>query len=93
MPGYDYKCGTCGNVITRRSSIADRKIPEQTPCEKCGGHLEQQIGGCGVVPDAIRLGRKPVDEGFNEVLAKIHEQTPGSNLGDKLSRTPRRWTG
>lgn len=94
MPTYDYICEDteCNHAFEKRSSIADRNIPEVQPCPKCGQMtIKKQIGGCDVSPDALRLGIHKVDEGWNEVLAKIHENTPGSNLGDKLSRTPRNY--
>lgn len=95
MPSYDYKCTACTEIFTKRSTIARRKDPLSEPCPKCGssGPIESLITTSNVVVDAVRLGRKPVDEGFNEVLARIHENTPGSNLGDKLSRSPHRWNG
>lgn len=93
MPTYEYKCTSCGHLFDKFCSIANRTKAVENPCEKCHNHsIEQLVGGAEVVPDSIRLGRKPVDEGWNEVLAKIHEGTPGSNLGDKLSRTPNRWS-
>jgi putative FmdB family regulatory protein len=92
MPTYGYKCKDCGHTFEKFCSIANRGKPLGEPCPECNKiTVEQQIGGAGVVPDSIMLGRKPVDEGFNEVLARIHENTPGSNLGDKLSRTPHGW--
>lgn len=92
MPTYEYKCRACGHLFDRFCSIANRIKAISEPCPQCTKtfEVEQLVGGADVVPDAIRLGRKPVSEGFNEVLARIHESTPGSNLGDKLSRTPNR---
>jgi hypothetical protein len=36
--------------------------------------------------DSVRLGIKKPDQGFNEVLSKIHAANYKSNLADKLSR-------
>jgi hypothetical protein len=36
--------------------------------------------------DVVRLGIRKPDQGFNEVLSKIHAANYKSNLSDKLSR-------
>ena len=93
MPTYDYRCKACGHIFEKRSSIADRNIPVGDPCPICTvGRMEKLVGGAEVCMNPERLGRTKIDGGFQEVLAKIHNQTPGSNLGDKLSRTPNKWT-
>lgn len=93
MPNYDYKCD-CGHTFERRSLISERKIPLSEPCPECkkSGYIEQLLTGFQVVADGTRIGLgKKTDDGFKEVLAKIHERTPGSNLGDMLSRTPNKY--
>jgi hypothetical protein len=48
-------------------------------------HLEPVI--CApMLGDSVRLGVRTVDNGFREVLSKIHNSQPKSNLADKLSR-------
>jgi hypothetical protein len=44
------------------------------------------IMGAPARGDSIRLGIKKPDQGFNEVLSKIHAANYRSNLSDKLSR-------
>jgi hypothetical protein len=44
------------------------------------------IMGAPARGDSIRLGIKKPDQGFNEVLSKIHTANYRSNLSDKLSR-------
>lgn len=93
MPTYDFKCAACQHIFEKRSSISDRHLATLAPCPKCSqGPVERvMIAPSEVVPDGTRIGHgKKIDDGFREVLAKIHERTPGSNLGDMLSRTPNR---
>jgi hypothetical protein len=44
------------------------------------------IMGAPAMGDSVRLGIKKPDQGFNEVLSKIHAANYRSNLADKLSR-------
>ena len=44
------------------------------------------IIGAPAMGDVVRLGIRKPDQGFNEVLSKIHAANYRSNLADKLSR-------
>jgi len=44
------------------------------------------IMGAPAMGDSVRLGITKPDQGFNEVLSKIHSANYRSNLADKLSR-------
>ena len=44
------------------------------------------IMGAPFMGDSVRLGIRKPDQGFNEVLSKIHAANYRSNLSDKLSR-------
>ena len=44
------------------------------------------IMGAPAMGDVVRLGIRKPDQGFNEVLSKIHAANYKSNLADKLSR-------
>ena len=48
-------------------------------------NLEVLIGA-PAMGDVVRLGIRKPDQGFNEVLSKIHAANYKSNLADKLSR-------
>ena len=48
-------------------------------------NLEVLIGA-PAMGDVVRLGIRKPDQGFNEVLSKIHAANYRSNLSDKLSR-------
>ena len=86
MPLYDYSCQDCGHAFREMHRIANRKVPEGNPCPSCGSSsVYLQIGTPGV-GDSVRLGVRTVDNGFREVLSKIQESQPKSNLKNKLSR-------
>ena len=85
MPLYDYLCHSCQHTFDKFSSIADRNIPCEEPCPKCNEFNVQQMIGAPPMGDSVRLGITRPDNGFREVLSKIHEKTPGSTL-NKHSR-------
>ena len=93
MPTYDFACTACKHTFEKMNSISKRNDPLMYPCPKCGAlKVERRISSPSeVVPDAYRIGRVPKDTGMQEVFAKIHENTPGSNLNEKLSRNPSRF--
>jgi hypothetical protein len=43
-------------------------------------NLETIISGAPMMMDPVRAGVRKVDNGFKEVLQKIHSRTPGSKL-------------
>ena len=49
-------------------------------------HLERyhEPGQGPALGDPVRLGIRTIDNGFREVLSKIHNSQPKSNLADKL---------
>lgn len=46
----------------------------------------QTVIGAPAIGDPVRLGVRTIDNGFREVLSKIHNSQPKSNLAGKLSR-------
>jgi putative FmdB family regulatory protein len=84
MPFYDYVCDDCGHSIVSRQSIENRKLPEMTPCTKCGGKITQRILSAPGVADPVRIGVTKQDTGFKEVLKGIHSKTHGSKLNTYL---------
>ena len=86
MPVYDYKCSSCNQEFTRISNIACRDDPENESCEKCNHFSIKRQVGAPAIGDSVRLGLRTHDDGFREVLSKIAEKVPKSNLRDKLSR-------
>jgi putative FmdB family regulatory protein len=86
MPLYEYKCESCNEVTTHIKTIAEREQPEKEPCPHCGTIAMKKCVGYSGIADSVRIGIRKPDEGFREVLSKIAERVPRSNLKDKLSR-------
>jgi putative FmdB family regulatory protein len=86
MPLYDYKCEECSAVVSKLVSIADRAEPEKEPCPQCNKLTLKKEVSFGSIIDPVRLGVRRTDDGFREVLSKIAEKVPKSNLKNKLSR-------
>jgi putative FmdB family regulatory protein len=87
MPLYDYKCDECGHTFERTLRIADMKLPEGETCPSCAkeGTVKKHLAGAPPLADPTRLGdtqKLPGD--FKDVLRKIHERTPRSNLNLKF---------
>ena len=84
MPLYTLKCNDCENIFDVMCSYASR--PEQE-CPSCKSkNHEAHFTGAPALGDPVRLGVRTVDNGFKEVLSKIHNNNYKSNLADKLSR-------
>jgi putative FmdB family regulatory protein len=84
MPLYDLKCNDCENIFSVMCTYADRPSKECTTC-KSTNH-EPHLTGMPAFGDPVRLGIRHTDNGFKEVLSKIHQNNYRSNLSDKLSR-------
>jgi len=74
VPTYDFRDTNTGEVFTRIMKIADR---DQYLIEN--PHIEAVLSAPNLI-DPVRLGVRKTDNGFKEVLQKIHEKTPGSQL-------------
>lgn len=85
MPTYDFRCNDCGKESTVIRKMMELDDEKKVPCDACGGERSVVISGVRY-GDSIRLGIRKPDEGFREVLSKIHENTAGSQLNKKLSR-------
>jgi putative FmdB family regulatory protein len=88
MPLYEYQCENCSHKFESLRSIKNMKEPESEPCPNCSiiGAVSQKVFTAQIWADAHRVGAKTTDDGFKEVLSRIHERSPGSDLGSKLSR-------
>jgi hypothetical protein len=79
MPSYDFRNKDTGEVFGRFMKIADK---EQYLIEN--PNIEQALlSAPAFTGDHIVIKR---DTGFKEVLQKIHEKTPGSNLNNFSSQ-------
>jgi len=88
---YDFRCKKCKSEWTLNISKHDVFDVYDNPCPSCGavGHVEKWVPNPNgsLVPsigDPVRLGIRKPDNGFKEVLQKIHEGSPGSTLNQKF---------
>jgi len=81
MPTYTFLDNSTGEYFEKvlRMSELD-KFLEENP------NIESAILEAPMLGDPVRLGVRTIDNGFREVLSKIHNSQPKSNLADKLSR-------
>jgi hypothetical protein len=81
MPTYSFRDKNTGEIFDKAMRIAEREdYLSQNP------HLEQTITGApAFTGDHISVVRKH-DTGFKEVLQRIHEKTPGSQLNKTSSQ-------
>jgi hypothetical protein len=74
MPTYLFKDTSTGEEFETMMSISAREeYLKQNP------HIEPVISVPNIA-DPVRIGVRKRDTGFKEVLQKIHERTPGSDL-------------
>lgn len=75
MPTYNFRDKNTGETFEKFMSISAREnFLKENP------HVETMLSGAPVMMDPVRAGVKKVDSGFKEVLHRIHERTPGSQL-------------
>lgn len=85
LPVYNFKCNDCGELFETVCKISEMKSQK---CDKCGSiNYEVHHSGNQPLIDPVRLGVRRIDDGFREVLSKIHNNNYKSNLGAKLSRS------
>lgn len=74
MPLYDFRNKDTGEVFEKFMSIAAKEeYLKENP------NIESMLGMNALI-DPVRLGVRKADNGFKEVLQRIHEKTPGSTL-------------
>jgi hypothetical protein len=74
MPLYDFRNKDTGETIEKMMSIsAKEEYLKENP------HMESLLGMPPLI-DPVRLVVRKTDAGFKEVLQRIHEKTPGSQL-------------
>lgn len=73
------KCNNCDTSFEVQCKIAEKKDPKM--CPNCGAsRTEYIIGSPALSRHSERLMTHKPDAGFKEVLAKIAERNPRSNL-------------
>ena len=80
MPTYTFQNKDTGELFDKIMSYNSRQeYLKENP------NLEV-IMGAPAMGDPVRLGVRKPDDGFREVMSKIHAANYKSNLSDKLSR-------
>ena len=83
MPTYAYMCEKCEHVFEKVERIANRSIHEEAACPSCGAegtvHITPQLVGFG---DPVKMGFQTTDNGFREVMQRIHARNPKSRLNE-----------
>jgi predicted nucleic acid-binding Zn ribbon protein len=75
MPTYTFRNKETGETFDQMMKISERdQFLVDNP------NLESLIVGAPMMMDPVRAGVRKVDNGFKEVLHKIHTRTPGSKL-------------
>lgn len=83
MPLYDFKCSDCSTIFEVSCKISEKSDPK--PCPNCSSaQTEFVLLTAPSIADPVRVGVRKMDNGFKEVLQKIHEKTPGSRLKDNI---------
>jgi putative FmdB family regulatory protein len=86
MPTYEYLCEKCEHYFTQYLSISSMNVPEETPCPNCSEiAVKKVMMTAPAIGDPVRLRVRRPDNGFKEVLQKIHEKTPGSTINNNSS--------
>ena len=80
MPTYVFRNKDTGEVTEKIMKIA-----ELDPYREANPNLETIIHA-PMICDPVRVGARKTDSGFKEVLQKIHEKTPGSELNQLSSQ-------
>ena len=81
MPTYSFRDKNTGEIFDKILRIADRDdFLKQNP------NLETVITGAPAFTGDHITAVKKYDSGFKEVLQKIHERTPGSELNKTSSQ-------
>lgn len=75
MPTYDFRNKDTDEVFSKFMKIAEKdQYLADNP------NIEQTYITAPATVDPVRIGVRKTDNGFKEVLQKIHSKTPGSRL-------------
>jgi len=84
MPTYEYHCKKCDHRFNLMVRIPLMDAATTEPCPSCNEYqVERNFPSIApTIGDAVRLGIRRPDEGFKDVLRKIHNANPQSNIKD-----------
>ena len=75
MPLYEFRNKNTGEVFEKMMGIsAKEQYLQENP------NIESFISSAPPMMDPVAIGVRRTDQGFKEVLQRIHEKTPGSQL-------------
>ena len=80
MPTYQYKCDECENAFEESYRIADRNVPVNKTCGKCG------TGKIGIYPAMMSIvsmqgsWRSHTSDGWKDRMKEIARNNPGHSL-------------
>jgi hypothetical protein len=80
MPTYKFRNVETGEVIEEFMSIS------KLDAFRAENPYLETIIQAPMICDPVRVGARKLDTGFKEVLQKIHERTPGSQLNQTSSQ-------
>lgn len=75
MPTYNFRNKETGEEFEKFMGISARDVYLQE-----NPQLEPLVAGAPMICDPVRVGVTRKDNGFKEVLQKIHSRAPGSQL-------------
>lgn len=83
MPRYDYRCEECQHAWEQDLTIAERNLPVEQPCPKCGKEksVEKYLPSTGGLCYSVENMNRKVPEGFKDVLRNIKKNHVGSHIG------------
>ena len=75
MPLYEFRNKNTGEVFEKLMSMSSKEeYLKENP------NVEPFISSAPPLIDPVAVGVRRTDQGFKEVLQRIHEKTPGSQL-------------
>jgi len=82
LPKYDRRCGACGNVFEVTCKISDKG--NNFYCPECGNADGDWMPSAPALAEPQRLMTAKKDTGFKEVLSKIAERNPRTNVTQQV---------
>lgn len=79
MPTYDRKCATCETTFEVVCKISEKDLPMHY-CPECGQSEGTWLISAPALAEHQRLSTAKKDSGFKEVLQKIAERNPRTNV-------------
>ena len=81
MPTYKFRNTETNEIFEKVMKMSELdSYKQQNPTH------ESYIDSAPPIADSVRIGARKKDSGFKEVLQRIHEKTPGSQLNQTSSQ-------